>query len=191
MRIILILIFIMSQVQSCAPFIGGIGAVALTSTAKEKGLGTSISDNVIHIKILNAIFKYKEELPPDISVSVNDGSILLTGKIKNVDDKIEITKIVWDVKGVKEVNNKIQVTDMSNLKNIARDLASLGEIKARLIASKELNSLNFSIDVVNNVAYVSGIAESEKEILLVTKIIQKARFVTEVQNFIKLTQDIR
>ena len=57
MRIILILIFIMSQVQSCAPFIGGIGAVALTSTAKEKGLGTSISDNVIHIKILNAIFK--------------------------------------------------------------------------------------------------------------------------------------
>ena len=48
-----------------------------------------------------------------------------------------------------------------------------------------------SIDVVNNVAYVSGIAESEKEILLVTKIIQNARFVTEVQNFIKLTQDIR
>lgn len=191
MRVILILMFLMSQVQSCAPLLGGIGAVALTSTAKEKGLGTSISDNVIHIKILNSIFKYKEKDSANITVSVNDGSVLLTGKIKNVDDKIEITKIVWDVRGVKEVNNKIQITDVSNLKNIARDLASLGEIKARLIASKELNSLNFSIDVVNNIAYVSGIAETEKEILLVTKIIQKARFVKEVQNFIKLSQDIR
>ena len=191
MRRALILIFLMSQIQSCAPFIGGLGAVALTSSAKEKGLGTSISDNVIHVKILNAIYKYNKDISSDITVSVNDSSVLLTGKTKNIDDKIEVTKIVWTVKGVKEVNNKIQVTDVSNLKNIARDLASLGENKARLIASKALNSLTFSIDVVNNIAYVSGIAETEEEILLVTKIIQKARFVTEVQNFIKLTQDIR
>ena len=62
----------------------------------------------------------------------------------------------------RKVNNKVQISETNNFKNIAKDLASLGEIKARLMASKELNSLNFSIDVVNNIAYISGIASSEE-----------------------------
>ena len=35
--------------------------------------------------------------------------------------KIEITKLAWSVKGVKEVNNEIQIIDKSSIKNIARD----------------------------------------------------------------------
>ena len=80
---------------------------------------------------------------------------------------------------------------LNNLKNIAKDLASLGEIKARLMASKKLNSLNYSIDVVNNIAYISGIASSEDEISLVTQIAQEARFIKEVQNFVKVNKDKR
>ena len=70
-------------------------------------------------------------------------------------------------------------------------MASLGEIKARLMASKKLNSLNFSIDVVNNIVYISGIASSEEEIAIVTQIAQEARFIKEVQNFVKINNDQR
>ena len=104
---------------------------------------------------------------------------------------INLTKVIWEIKGVKEVNNKVQISETNNLKNIARDLASLGEIKAKLMASKELNSLNFSIDVVNNVAYISGIASSEEEMSIVTQIAQEARFIKEVQNFVKVNKDKR
>ena len=74
---------------------------------------------------------------------------------------------------------------------IAKDIASLGEIKAKLMASKKLNSLNFSVDVVNNIAYISGIAASEEEVSIVTQIAQEARFIKEVQNFVKVNKDKR
>ena len=109
----------------------------------------------------------------------------------NTDLKIKLTKVIWEVNGVKEVNNKVQISETNNIKNIAKDLASLGEIKARLMASKKLNSLNFSIDVVNNVAYISGIASSEEEIAIVNKIAQEAKFIKEVQNFVKINKDKR
>ena len=59
------------------------------------------------------------------------------------------------------------------------------------MASKELNSLNFSVDVVNNIAYISGIATSEEEVSIVTQIAQKARFIKEVKNFVKVNKDKR
>ena len=191
MRLFLLLIVILN-LQSCAgPLIGGVSAIALSSSAQEKGLGTSINDKVIYVKLRNAIYDWNASASKNISLSVNNGSILVTGKLKNIDTKIQLTKIIWEINGVKEVNNKVQISETSNFKNIAKDLASLGEIKARLMASKKLNSLNYSIDVVNNVAYISGIASSAEEISTVTQIAQEARFIKEVQNFVRINKDKR
>ena len=191
MRLLLLLIIVLNM-QSCAvPIIGGVGAVAISSSAQEKGLGTSINDKVIYLKLRNAIHEWNSTVSQKISISVDGGSILVTGQLKNVDTKINLTKVIWEVNGVKEVNNKVQISETSNLKNIAKDLASLGEIRARLMASKKLNSLNFSIDVVNNVAYISGIASSEEEVAIVSQIAQEARFIKEVQNFVKVNKDKR
>ena len=191
MRLFLFLIIILN-LQSCAsPIIGGVGAIAFSSSAQEKGLGTSINDKVIYVKLRNAIFDLNPSVSENVSISVDNGSVLVTGKLKNIDTKIQLTKIIWKIHGVKEVNNKVQISETNNFKNIAKDLASLGEIKAKLMASKKLNSLNFSIDVVNNIAYISGIASSEEEISIVTQIAQEARFIKEVQNFVKVNKDKR
>ena len=189
---LLFLLIIFLNLQSCAaPILGGVGAIAFSSSAQEKGLGTSINDKVIYVKLRNAIYDWDPSVSQKISISVNSGSILITGTLNNIEKRIELTKVIWEVNGVKEVNNEVQISETNNLKNIAKDLASLGEIKARLMASKQLNSLNFSIDVVNNIAYISGIASSEEEISLVTQIAQEARFIKEVQNFVKVNKDKR
>ena len=191
MRLLLFLILIL-KLQSCAaPILGGVGAIAFSSSAQEKGLGTSLNDKVIYVKLRNAIYDWNPSVSENIALSVDNGSILVTGKLKNIDTKISLTKVIWEVKGVKEVNNQVQISETNNLKNIAKDLASLGEIKARLMASKKLNSLNFSIDVVNNIAYISGLASSEEEISIVTQIAKEARFIKEVQNFVKVNKDKR
>ena len=43
------------------------------------------------------------------------------GKVKNPNDKIEFTKLAWNIRGVKEVNNEIQVTNVSYIKNIENE----------------------------------------------------------------------
>ena len=191
MRLFILLIIILNLQSCAAPIIGSVGAIAFSSSAQEKGLGTSLNDKVIYVKLRNAIYDWNPSVSENVSISVDNGSILVTGKLKNIDTKVQLTKIIWEINGVKEVNNKVQISEINNFKNIAKDLASLGEIKARLMASKKLNSLNFSIDVVNNIAYISGVASSEEEISIVTQIAQEARFIKEVQNFVKVNKDKR
>ena len=191
MRLFLLLLIILSLKSCAVPVIGGVGAIALSSSAQEKGLGTSINDKVIYVKLRNIIHDWNPSVAQKISISVDNGSILITGQLEDINTKIDLTKTIWDVSGVKEVNNQVQISKTSNLKNIAKDLASLGEIRAKLMASKELNSLNFSVDVVNNIAYISGIASSDEEIAIVTQLAQEARFVKEVQNFVKVNKDKR
>ena len=177
--------------QSCGPFIGTVGMVSLGAASKEKGLGTTINDNLIKTKISNLIFKYDKALIADTKIFVNSGSVLFTGKVRNPKDKIEFTKLAWTVRGVSEVNNEIQITDTSSIKNIARDLASLGEIRARIMSDKSINSINFSIDVVNDKVYISGVASDETELNLVKNHASSARFVKEVYSYIILNKDTR
>ena len=177
--------------QSCAPLVGTVGMVSLGAASKEKGFGTSINDNLIKTKISNLIFKYNKDLIADTKVFVNSGSVLLTGKLNSPNDKIEFTKLAWSIRGVKEVNNEIQITDKTSIKNIARDIASLGEIRARIMSDKSINSINFSIDVVNDKAYISGIASNEFEMNLVKSHASSARFIKEVYNYIILNKDTR
>ena len=191
MRNLLFISVIILLLQSCAPMVGTVGMVSLGAASKQKGLGTSISDNLIKTKISNLIYKYNKDLIADTKIFVNNGSVLFTGKLINPNDKIEITRLAWNIRGVTEVNNEIQVTDTSSIKNIARDVASLGEIRARIMSDKSINSINFSIDVVNDIAYISGVATNELEMNLVKNHASSARFVKEVYNYIILNKDTR
>ena len=79
MRLLLLLIIILN-IQSCAvPILSGVGAVAISSSAQEKGLGTSINDKVIYLKLRNAIYDWNPLVSQKVSISVDNGSILVTG----------------------------------------------------------------------------------------------------------------
>ena len=177
--------------QSCAPIVGTVGMFSLGAASKEKGIGTALNDTIIKTKISNLIFKKDPSLIADTKISVNNGSVLFTGKVSEPEMRIQFTKIAWSLKGVNEVNNEIQISNTSSLRNIARDISSMGEIRARLMTDKKINSLNFSIDVVNDTAYLSGVASNVEEIGLVKAHASSARFIKEVYNYITLTDDTR
>ena len=135
------------------------------SSIERKGIRITISDNIIKTKISNLILKYDKELIAETKIFVNNGSVLFTGKVKP-NDKIQITKLAWTIRGVREVITRFKSLTLL-IKNIARDIASLGEIRARIMSDKSINSINYSIDVVNDKAYISGVASNETEMNLV------------------------
>ena len=73
--------------QSCGP-LATIGMVSLGAASKEKGIGTTLMDNVIKTKISNLIFKLDKSLIKDTKIFVNNGSVLLTGKVKKPNEKL-------------------------------------------------------------------------------------------------------
>jgi len=175
----------------CAPALVGVGTAAVAASSTEKGFSTSVSDTVIKAKIADKYLQKDIDLTEGVDVTVNDGSVLLTGKIETAEKKIEATRLAWKIKGVREVINEVQVTETSNLKDIAKDLAAAAQLRAKLIGDADISSLNYSIDVVNGIVYLSGVAETEAERERVIAHARELRFAKKVVNYILLSSDKR
>ena len=177
--------------SGCAPAVIGVGTAAVAASSTEKGLSTSVSDGVIFTKIQDNFLRTDASLPTVVDVTVNDGAVLLTGKVKTPEEKVLATKLTWEIRGVREVVNELQVTDKSSIKDIAKDLAASAQLRGKLIADGSVSSLNFSIDVVNGTVYLSGVAADAEEMNRVVGHARELRFVQQVVNYITLRSDQR
>ena len=177
--------------SGCAGAVVGVGTAAVAASTTEKGFSTSVSDGVIFAKLQDRFIQVNASLLTSANVTVNDGAVLFTGKVKKPEDKIEATKLAWEIKGVREVVNELQVIDTSSIKDIAKDLAASATLRGKMIADQDISSLNFSIDVVNGVVYLSGVASTQEEMNKVISHAQNLRFAQEVVNYIILTKDQR
>ena len=177
--------------SGCAGAVVGVGTAAVAASTTEKGFSTSVSDGVIFAKLQDRFIQVNASLLTSADVTVNDGAVLFTGKVKKPEDKIEATKLAWEIKGVREVVNELQVIDTSSIKDIAKDLAASATLRGKMIADQDISSLNFSIDVVNGIVYLSGVASTQEEMNKVISHAQNLRFAQEVVNYIILTKDQR
>ena len=169
----------------------GIGTAAVAASSTEKGLSTSVSDSVIQAKLSDSFIQTSQSLFLNVETTVNNGSVLLTGKLKTQEEKITATRLSWEIRGVREVINEIQLSGTSSLKSSAKDLAASAQLRAALIRDPEISSLNFSIDVVNGIVYLSGVAENEQERERVVAHAQELRFAKQVVSYIILAYDRR
>ena len=188
---ILLLLLAANGLSGCATAVLGVGTAAVAASTTEKGLTTSVNDAAIVTKIKDRFVQSNFSLVTAVDVSVNEGSVLMTGKVKTPEEKVQATRIAWEIKGVREVVNELQVSDTSSLKDLAKDLAASATLRGKLIADGDISSLNFNIDVVNGTIYLSGIAADAAEMNRVVAHAQEVRFTRKVVNYIMLSTDKR
>ena len=179
------------SLTSCIETAVGLGTAAVAASTTEKGFSTSVSDSVIEAKLTDKFIQRNASLASGITKSVSDGAVLMTGKVETQEQKILATRLAWEINGVKEVVNEIQVVSGKSLKTTAKDLAASAQLRAALIGDQEISSLNYSIDVVNGIVYLSGVAADEKERERVIAHAQALRFARQVVNYIILSTDKR
>ena len=88
-------------------------------------------------------------------------------------------------------NSLLHLVTQKSLKTTAKDLAASAQLRAALIGDQEISSLNYSIDVINGIVYLSGVAANEKERERVITHAQSLRFAKKVINYIILSTDKR
>ena len=177
--------------SGCTGAVVGVGTAAVAASTTEKGFSTSVSDGVIFAKLKDRFIQVNASLFSSVDVTVNDGAVLFTGKVKTPEDKIEATKLAWEIKGVREVVNELQVIDNSSIKDLAKDLAATATLRGKMIADEDISSLNFSIDVVNGIVYLSGVASTPEEMDKVVSHAKNLRFAQQVVSYIILAKDQR
>lgn len=187
----LMLVAVVMTLSGCVVAAVGVGTAGVAAGTSEKGLGTSIADSGIKTKISQALFDDDFDLFSGVTISVNQGSVLLTGTVAQPEQRVRANQIAWNVRGVVEVINEIDVTDQSSFRDFAKDLASSAQLRAALIGDSAISSLNFSIDVVNGTVFLTGIAATEEEMRAVVEHARGLRFATEVVNYIQVNPDTR
>ena len=187
---IFIIIILGFLLNGCAPAAITAGIAGVAASDSEKGLGTTINDTIIHAAITESMFKKNVNNFLGVKVRVDDGVVLLTGKVDNPQIRVEATRISWEPRGVIEVVNELQVSEKSTIKDIAKDLAASTTIKGKLVADKNIKSVNFNIDVVNGIAYLSGVARTQKEMNLVLAYTKETLYINQLVNYIQLSETL-
>lgn len=173
-----------------------VATTAATSTAvaaaQERSIGTAVDDNIIYAEIKGRYLKKDiDNLLVGVGVEVIEGVVHLTGKVKQPETAIDAVNIAWQVNGVREVVNEIQVTDTSGISNFAQDSWIEAQIASRMLFGKHIRSVNYSVEVVNSTVYLMGIALSQDELDRVINIARTTKYVKEVVSHVRLIDDPR
>lgn len=166
MQIRILAIFASAALGACTPagVIVGTGATAGVAASQERGLQGAFDDTVIRAEINRLWLEKSTNLFLDVGLEVHEGRVMLTGAVKNPETRVDAVRLAWQPAGVQEVINEIQVTDQGGLIDLGRDLWIAGELRRKIMFDREIRSINYSIDTVNGVVYLMGVARNAEEL---------------------------
>ena len=121
-----------------------------------------------------------------LSTTVNQGRVLLTGVVQDPNDRVEAVRLVWQVPGVKQVMNEIRVADSEGVPGFVRDNWITTRLRTAMTFDKEISSLNYSIDTVQGVVYLMGVAMNQRELDRVMDIARTIPNVKQVVSYVKM-----
>jgi osmotically-inducible protein OsmY len=143
--------------------LGGVTAGAV-AVAQERSVGAAIDDTGIEAEITAELFRADQDLFAGTEVRVVEGRVVLTGTVPKPEQRLEATRIAWNAHGVTQVDNEIQVEDESGIIDYAKDAWISTQLKSKILTDLKVMDLNYSLETVNGVVYVVGIARSQEEL---------------------------
>jgi osmotically-inducible protein OsmY len=167
--------------SGCVGMAIGAAATGGVAVAEERSVGTVVDDFTIKVEINEALFSYNESLFQDVSIDVTEGRVLLTGKVTEPDDRVDAVRLAWQATGVKEVINEIQVTDTGGIESYLNDVRISNELRADLLFDGEVSSINYNVETVSGIVYLTGIAQDQAEL---DRVIDHARTISGVKEVI-------
>ena len=182
-----ILFFLFFLFSHCTPqTIVGTASTAIAVSKEERSIGEYIDDTLIKTQIKNIYFDTNENIFFNVDVEVVQGRVLLTGTVDNSDLRIEATRMAWGIKGVQTVINELQISNDDNILSFADDLFISTQIKGKLLLNSELPYINYTVETVNSVVYLIGVARSEEERQSVIDLSREVYGVVDVIDYINI-----
>ena len=153
-----ILILILSSCPSASQFGTGVNI-----TFDPRTIGMQIDDTIMQKNLSARLALADKKYFISVQSEVLDGRIFLSGKVAEPEDKIKITKMAWETKGVRSVKNTITIKGESNFKGTAKDILITSQLRTALIFNKKTKARNYTLETVNKNIYIFGIAMDDEE----------------------------
>jgi len=149
------------------------------------------SDNWLGLKVKTALLFHRNVSASHTVVSVDDGTVSLSGEAASEAQKDLTTEYAKDVDGVKGVTNQMTVASKpaKPVETIAETIAERiddasisAQIRASLMVHRSTSALMTKIETTEGVVTVGGTAKNAAEKSLVTKLVSDIHGVRRVIN---------
>ena len=193
MKIKIILLFIIGLfLTNCAGVASkGIFGTGVSVAFDPRSVGTQIDDSIMEKSLKTKILLRDKNHLLKVKTKVLDGRIFLTGTVDDPEEKLQLTKLAWETKGVRSVRNDIKIKEEFNFSQSAKDLLITSQLRTAIILSKEIKATNYQIDTYKKKIFIYGIAQTSDEKDLVIKEAKEILDVEDVIASIMLVEDLR
>ena len=172
----LLLIFFLVSCTSVGRFGTGVDI-----TFDPRTIGMQIDDTIMQKNLNARLALTDKKYFLTVQSEVIDGRIFLSGKVDEPEEKIKITKMAWETKGVRSVKNAISIKGQSNFKSTAKDILITSQLRSALIFNKKTKARNYTLETINKNIYIFGIAMDEEE---KKEVINEANKIYDVKDII-------
>ena len=186
-KLILINLLLNSCVGSSSVGVFGSG---VSVAFDPRTVGMQIDDSIMQKNLIGRLALTEKKYLISLGVKVLDGNIFLSGKVDEPEEKLKITKLAWETKGVRSVKSAINIKGQTNFKNTAKDILITSQLRTAMIFNKSIKASNYNIDTINGKTYIFGISitkDEKKEVINETKNIYGLQ---EVISSIILVEDL-
>ena len=163
MKKIISLIFIFLLAANCGTSSLSTFGKGVSVSCDPRTVGMQIDDTIMQKNLFARLTLAEKRYFLSIQVEILDGRIFLTGKVNKPEEKIKITKLAWETKGVRSVKNAITIKGQTNFKSTAKDILITSQLRTALIFNKLTKSGNYTLETINKKIYIFGIANDDDE----------------------------
>lgn len=169
-----------------APLVGG-GAVLTRGVMQERSTLAGLDDTAISLGIANRLGNHSGELYRDVSVSVTEGAVVLTGTVPRAEDRVAATEAAWATPGVVSVDDALEVAADAGTAAYFEDVAISNRLRYELLADASVSSVNYSVTTIDKTVHLTGLARSGAEL---ARVIDHARQVPGVRRVVSHVRTI-
>ncbi|MBT3901274.1 MAG: BON domain-containing protein [Pelagibacteraceae bacterium] len=185
---ILLLVLLLSSINilSCSPagILASGGATGMIVAEGDRSFGTVVDDATIKINIASKFINSDDNLFVDVGTNVLEGRVLLTGLVDNQEIRIDAVRRVWDVEGVNEVINEIQIGNRESIKEYAQDLWITTQVRGLAAKTIGLRSISYNFETIQGKVYIAGITSRADQLEELVKVAKTVKGVTEIINYV-------
>jgi|TARA_B100000780_G_C20933845_1_gene372303 osmotically-inducible protein OsmY len=169
----------------------GIFGTGVSVAFDPRSVGTQIDDSIMQKNLSARVLLLDKKYLLSVKSKILDGRIFLTGKVENPEEKLKLTKLAWETRGVRSVRNDIKIKEDFNFQQSAKDILITSQLKAALIFNRNIKASNYQIDTYKKKIYIYGISLTSEE---KDKVIKEAKEILDVEGVIAsiiLVEDLR
>ena len=159
------------------------------------GAGTAIansaSDTSIHLALQRDMGREFPRYFAEMATEVHEGRVLIVGTTRTAQDRIRASQIAWEIEGVNEVVNELQVTQEQSGFAYLNDARISNQLRLRMLTAVDVAESNFDFETVNSIVYILGIARDQDELEYVAELAATIAGVERVVSHALLADDPR